>query len=79
MISGWILELGMSRRELVWTDSMVMGIILIIVGLAVSLGGVAGLLPSFLGAILLGVVLAGVGIALVRQGLRLRPHDTTHG
>jgi len=56
-----------------------MGIILVVVGLAVCLGAVVGLIPSLLCAVLLGVVLAIVGILLVRQGMRLRPHEESHG
>ena len=67
------------RRDLVWTDSVAMGIILVIVGLAVCMGGVVGFLPSLLGALLLGIVLAGAGIAIVRQGMKLRPHGESHG
>ena len=58
---------------------MAMGIILVVVGLAVCLGAVVGLIPSLLCAVLLGVVLAIVGILLVRQGMRLRPHEESHG
>ena len=66
------------KRNLVWTDSVAMGIILIVIGLSVCLAGAGVRFPFFLGALVLGVLLAGVGIALVRQGLRLRPRETTH-
>ena len=66
-------------RELVWTDSLAMGVILILVGLCVCVGAVAGFLPSLLGAILVGLVMAGVGVILVRQGMGLRPQSTTDG
>ena len=62
------------RREFVWTDSVAMGVILVLVGLAVWLGALAGFLPSLLGAFLVGVVIIALGIVLVRQGMRLRPH-----
>jgi uncharacterized membrane protein HdeD (DUF308 family) len=67
----------MMRREFIWTDSLVMGIILIVAGLFVCVGAFGSQI-SFLGGLILGVVLAVAGVVLVRQGLKLRPHERLH-
>jgi hypothetical protein len=56
-----------------------MGVILIVVGLCVCTGAVAGFLPSLIGAAVVGIIIAGAGIVLVRQGMGLRPRVTTDG
>jgi hypothetical protein len=52
-----------------------MGIILVILGFSVCLVAI-GIESHFnIGVFLLGILFAGLGIALVRSGLRHRPHD----
>jgi hypothetical protein len=56
-----------------------MGVILIIVGLCVCIEALAGFLPSLIGAAVVGVIIAGAGVVLVRQGMSLRPRVKTDG
>ena len=62
-------------KNLVWIDSVVMGVILVIVGFSVCLVAIGGESSFNFGAFLLGILFAGVGIVLVRNGLRHRPLD----
>ena len=66
-------------KQLVWTDSVAMGVILIIIGLCVCIEALAGFLPSLIGAAVVGVIIAGAGVVLVRQGMSLRPRVKTDG
>ncbi len=62
-------------KNLVWIDSVVMGVILVILGFSVCLVAI-GVESSFnFGVFLMGVLFAGVGIALFRNGLRHRRLD----
>jgi uncharacterized membrane protein HdeD (DUF308 family) len=65
----------MSRR-LVWIDSVAMGIVLIVVGLSIFLVMTETRFPFYIGALLLGILFAAMGIVLVRQGLGRRPRSS---
>ena len=65
----------MSKR-LVWVDSVVMGIVLVFVGLAVSLTTVGVGFPLYTGPLALGGVFVIVGVWLTWKGLETRPHDS---
>ena len=60
-------------RVLVWIDSVVMGAVLVVVGLAMCLVEVGANSPMYFGPVLLGILLAVIGVALVVQGLKRRP------
>lgn len=63
-------------KSFVWIDSVAMGVILVILGFSVCLVAI-GIESHFnVGIFLFGILFAGIGIALVRSGLRHRPHDT---
>ena len=62
-------------RNLIWIDSVAMGAVLVIVGVAICLAGVGVRSPLYLGPLLLGILLGGVGLALIIQGLRHRPAE----
>lgn len=64
-------------KALIWIDSVVMGTVLVVVGFSVCLVAFGAGFPSSYYVLLLGIILAGIGIALVGNGLRHRPHDET--
>lgn len=61
-------------RELIWTDSLAVGVILVITRLLVYVGALVGHL-SILGSLMPGVVFMALGAMLVRQVIRLRPRE----
>jgi len=62
-------------KNFVWIDSVVMGVILVILGFSVCLVAI-GIESHFnIGLFLFGILFAGIGIVLVRSGLRHRPRD----
>jgi hypothetical protein len=62
-------------KRLIWIDSLAMGAVLILAGFAMFLAATGIGFPSYIGFLVLGILLLGAGVALVRQGLRNRPHE----
>ena len=62
-------------KNLVWIDSVAMGVVLVILGFSVCLAAIGAESHFNVGVFLLGILFAGIGIMLVRSGLRHRPRD----
>ena len=63
-------------KRLVWIDSVVMGLVLVGVGVAVFLAATGSRYPLYLGILTLGVVFVAFGFWLTRKGLLMRPRET---
>jgi len=62
-------------RSFIWMDSVVMGVVLVILGFSVCLVAFGVESHFNIGVFLIGILFAGVGVVLLRSGLRHRPHD----